>query len=363
MNHDSPLAVPALPVITLPRTALEFQLARIWEEVLGRRGIGIEDDFFQSGGDSLSAMTLLVRVAQETRYTLPAGGIFQAPTIEKLARLLREQAEPDQWSPLVAIKPTGSRPPFFCVHPGGGNILCYVQLSQRLDAEQPFYGLQAAGVDGTREPLTSVEEMAGSYIAAIRQVQPRGPYLVGGWSVGGVVAYEIAQQLVRAGEQVPTVTVLDSGILYTQALLTAMFSENGVRGLEVLRQPFSVQLAMFRRLSAAACLIPPTADDQIATRIYQIFLANMRAILEYRPRPWNGRLDLLQAVDPMVKTRLEPYREWLSLATRVELHRVPGNHLTMVQSPHVEATARTLQRVLREATSDECLSGGPRRPR
>lgn len=358
MKHDSPLATPALP-----RTAVEFQLTQIWEDVLGRHPIGIEDDFFQIGGDSLTAMTLLVRVAQETRYALPAGGIFQAPTIEKLARFLQEKAQPDQWSPLVPIKPSGSRPPFFCVHPGGGNVLCYVQLSRWLHAEQPFYGLQAAGVDGIREPLASVEIMAREYVAAIRQVQPRGPYFVGGWSVGGVLAYEMAQQLVNAGERVATITILDSGILYTQALLTSLFAENSLLGLDILRQPFPIQLAAFRRHSAAACLVPHSADEQIAARIYRVFLANIRAILQYRPRPWQGRLDLLQANELIVRERFEPYREWLQIAPRVELHRIPGNHLTMVQAPYAEATASALDRALQEAQKDGCLSGSPRRPR
>jgi aryl carrier-like protein len=123
-----------------PRDALELQLTYIWEDLLDQRPIGVDADFFQLGGDSLLAMSLLARIVQETGYTLPAGGIFQAPTIEKLARVLRLDSNPDEWSALVPIQTEGTKLPFFCIHPGGGNVLCYLQLSRRLGPGRPFYG-------------------------------------------------------------------------------------------------------------------------------------------------------------------------------------------------------------------------------
>jgi pyochelin synthetase len=358
MTNDQSLEVPALP-----RTALEFQIVRIWEELLGRQPIGIQEDFFEVGGDSLTAMTLLVRIAQETKYTLPAGGILQAPTIEKLADFLQQQAVADTWSPLVPIQASGSRPPFFCVHPAGGNVLCYVQLAQSLGPDQPFFGLQAAGVDGIRPPLTSVEEMADEYIAAIRRVQPRGPYFVGGWSVGGIVAFEMAQQLVEQGEEIASVVLIDSGVLYASALLTALFSRGGLKALNVLQLPFATQVAEFRRYSAVAGLIPSAADDHVAGLIYRVFAANMRAVLNYRPRSLHARIDLLQASEPIVRGRFEPCREWTQLGHQVELRMVPGNHLTMVQAPHVELTARAMEAALSEAASRPYPRSRPNRPR
>ena len=358
MTTDQPLAVPAPP-----RTAREFQLVRIWEDLLGRQPIGIEDDFFTAGGDSLSAMTLLVRIAQETKQTVPAGGILQAPTIAKLAIFLEQQATAANWSPLVPIQPSGTRPPFFCVHPGGGNVLCYVQLAQSLNPEQPLYGLQARGVDGILSPLTSVEEMAAEYIAAIREVQPCGPYLVGGWSVGGVVAFEMAQQWIEAGEEVATVVILDSGVLYTNALLMSIFSQGGLIALNVLRSPFATQVAEFRRYSDAAGLVPRTADDHLASLIYRVFLANKRAVLKYRPRPLESRIDLLQASELMVRPKFEPHREWTCLGNQVDLQVVPGNHLSMMKAPHVVATARAVESALQAATSGTFRRSGPRRPR
>lgn len=345
-------SVDALELVVHPRTALELRLTRIWEEVLDRRPIGIDEDFFAMGGDSISAMTLLARVARETDYTLPAGGILQAPTVEKLAVFLQSQKGTEGWDPLVPLQTRGQHTPFFCVHPGGGNVLCYLQLSQILGPDQPFYGLQAPGVDGVREPLSSVEEMAREYVAAIRRVQPHGPYLIGGWSVGGVVAFEVASQLVESGEDVATVVILDSGVLYSHALLTSLFVDGGFGAITVLQMPFAQQVEEFRRRSAAAGLVPSAADDQMAANIYRVFAANMRALLHYRPRWYEGRVDLLQARETMVPERFAPHREWKRNCPGVRLHTVPGNHLTMIQAPHVDVTADVIAACLTRAEAD-----------
>ena len=181
-----------------PRDALELQLVQIWEDLLERRPVGVNEDFFELGGDSLLAMSLLARVSQETGYSLPSLASFRC-TIEKLARALREGVTSENWTSIVPIQQEGTKRPFFCVHPGGGNVLCYVGLSKWLGKERPFYGVQCRGVDGVLEPLQSVEEMAREYVAALVRVQPHGPYALGGWSVGGVLAYEMSQQLTAAG--------------------------------------------------------------------------------------------------------------------------------------------------------------------
>lgn len=328
-----------------PRDALELQLTRIWEELLDRRPIGIHDDFFKIGGDSVLAMALLAQIVQETGYILPAGGIFSATTIAKLAAALREGSTSQDWSPLVPIQPEGSKPPFFCVHPGGGNVLCYLQLSRHLGADQPFFGLQAPGVDGIREPLETIEEMAEQYVGAIRQAQARGPYALGGWSVGGVVVYEMAQRLHAAGEEVQVLAIFDSGVLYACAILTALFS-NGQGALDLLRQPSAEQIADFRLRSAPARLVPDNADEKLAGRIFRLFVGNMRAVFNYRPRPYQGRIDLFMASEPIVRQRFAPDREWQRLCDQVAVHSVPGNHLTMIHEPHVAALAASLRRCL-----------------
>jgi aryl carrier-like protein len=188
-----------------PRTETEEALTILWAKLLNLERIGIQDNFFELGGDSLLAMQLL-QVSQ-FEQNLPLSDLFLAPTIEQFAALI-ENRNPDSndsplpWSPLVPLQPAGSKPPFFCVHPIFGVVLPYYELALHLGKDQPFYGLQPFGIDGLHPPLTTIEEMADCYIKALHQVQPRGPYYVGGWSFGGLVAFEMAQQLHRSGEQV-----------------------------------------------------------------------------------------------------------------------------------------------------------------
>lgn len=331
------------------RDALELQLTRIWEDLLQRQPIGLNEDFFEIGGDSILAMSLLARVAQETVYPLPAGGIFQARTIEKLAILLREGVDPESWSPLVAIQPNGSRDPFYCIHPGGGNVMCYMQLSKRLGEDQPFFGLQAPGLDGICSPLQSVEAMAEFYVKAILAHQPNGPYRLGGWSVGGVVAYEMARRLEQAGHQVKTLALLDSGVVYALAIMTAMFPRGGPGILDVVRKGPSEQLAVFRERSAPAKLIPDQADDAMATRILNLFVGNMKAVMAYKPGPYQGCVSVFRAEQTVTLPRFNPHREWSDRCDNVQKYTVPGNHITMVHEPHVAGLADELRRALSES--------------
>ena len=326
-----------------PRNAIEHQLAQMWEDLLDRHPIGVEENFFEVGGDSILAMSLLARIAQELGCNLPPAGILQAATIEKLAVALRQEARPEDWTPLVPIRAEGSKPPFFCVHPGGGNVLCYLQLAKQIGADRPFFGLQCPGVDGILPPLAEAEQMARLYVEAIRQVQPRGPYAVGGWSVGGVFAYEVAQQLRAAGQQVRLLAILDSGILHACALLTAIFPKGDMGILDVMRMASPEQIGEFRRRSAPARLIPDYADDELALRLFRLFASNMRAVLEYQARPYAGVLELFQAADSLVKPRFEPRREWARLCDQVVVQIVPGSHLTMIHEPHVQVLGKLLR--------------------
>ena len=190
------------PEFISPRDLIEFQLAHIWADVLGVDRVGVRDNFFEIGGHSLLAVRLMARIQQCFGKELPLSTLFEGATVEHLASILRQQAEPPPWSPLVAIQPRGSNPAFFCVHPGGGNVLCYVGLARHLGPDQPFYAFQSRGLNGEQPICTRIEEMASIYIEAMRAVQPEGPYFLGGWSVGGVVAFEMARQLEAQGEQV-----------------------------------------------------------------------------------------------------------------------------------------------------------------
>jgi phthiocerol/phenolphthiocerol synthesis type-I polyketide synthase E len=197
------------PVISIEDDTTR-QLSCIWQELLAVESVGVDQNYFDLGGDSALAVRLFAQIEKIFGIKLPLATIFDAPTIEELARVLRSQAPAARWSPLVPIQPAGSRPPFFCIHGPGGNVLIYRDLSRQLGGEQPFYGLQSQGIDGQQPLLTRIEEMAALYVEEIQQVQPRGPYFLGGYSVGGIVAFEVAQQLIAKGEQVAMLALLDT---------------------------------------------------------------------------------------------------------------------------------------------------------
>ncbi len=186
------------------------QLSRIWQELLGVESIGLDQNYFDLGGDSVLAVHLFAEIEKVFKVKLPLATLFEAPTIQDLAGILRSEAPSNRWSSLVAIQDSGSRPPFFCVHGAGGNVLIYRELSQNLGSDQPFYGLQSQGLDGAEPPLTRIEDMATLYVEAIRRKKPHGPYLLGGYCGGGLIAFEVAQQLRSAGEEIALLALLDT---------------------------------------------------------------------------------------------------------------------------------------------------------
>jgi phthiocerol/phenolphthiocerol synthesis type-I polyketide synthase E len=187
------------------------QLTRIWQELLGVEPIGANQNYFDLGGDSILAVQLFAHIQKVFQIKLPVATLFEAPTIEELARILRRDTPPSSgWSPLVAIQPAGSRPPFFCIHGAGGNVLIYRDLSRYLGSDQPFYGLQSQGLDGSRPPLSRIEDMAALYVKEIERVRPHGPYFLGGYCGGGTIAFEVAQQLQSQGEQIALLALFDT---------------------------------------------------------------------------------------------------------------------------------------------------------
>ncbi len=196
-----------------PRDDVELQLIKIWEKVLGVEPIGIRDNYFELGGQSLLAVRLFAQIEAAFGKNLPLATLLQAPTVEQLAAIIRQQGESWLWSPLVTIQPKGSKPPLFCIHGMGGNVLCYRELSGYLGTDQPVYGVQAKGMydDEEKRTLPTIfEEMAADYLKLIRTVQPEGPYYLAGLSAGGAIAFEMAQQLLAQGQKVALLAMFET---------------------------------------------------------------------------------------------------------------------------------------------------------
>ncbi len=311
---------------------IEARLAELWADIFSRP-VGVDEDFFQIGGDSVRAIDLMMRIEDCFGRRVSPSEFFAKPTIKGLASHLRDD-NLRAWSPLVPIQTNGQATPLYCIHPGGGDVWCYHDLSRALGPQQPCYGLMAKGCDGAEPPLTSVQSMAESYLSAIRQQQPSGPYALAGWSFGGLVAFEIACQLQREGEKVDLLAIIDSGVVYSFALLRVIlpgYKSAFIQYSAIDREKF---FPLFAASGREANIIPHNASDDTIRRTYDVFCANTLATSEFRPRWYTGRVVLFQGRQRLAHAHYDPDREWRQVADEVEHVWVPGTHLSLLQPPH-----------------------------
>lgn len=349
------------------RTPTEATLATLWQSILNLEQVSVQDNFFELGGDSLLAAKLVDQINQKFDQKLPLSELFLAPTIEQLAQVLQSHQEDirsvgQSWSPLVALQPRGSRLPFFCVHPIFGVVLPYCELAYQLGTEQAFYGLQPVGLDGKTPPDTQIEQMAAHYITALRAVQPHGPYQLGGWSFGGLVAFEMAQQLDRAGVSVSLLALLDT-MAPIPANRLSVWDGLKFLGTTVAKSilPFCLDYGALLlnpklahtawKQATIAQFLPQAArsrvlDELTVDRMFKIFYANSQAALSYKPQAYAGSIALFRTADS-IKQSKDATLGWAELAIGgVDVHTIPGNHLTMLKSPQVQVLAEQLQQYL-----------------
>ncbi|AMR28563.1 hypothetical protein A0257_16655 [Hymenobacter psoromatis] len=194
-----------------PRTTVEHLVADSWREALKISEVGVFDDFFDLGGHSLIAVQVMARLEKVTGKRLPLAALFTHPTVAALALLMqRDNSKAITWDSLVPIKPKGSKTPLYIVHGAGMNVLLFNALARNMDTEQPIYGLQARGLNGLDKPLDRIEDMAAHYLAAIQAQNPDGPYALAGFSFGGLIAFEMARQLLAMGKEVRFLAMFDT---------------------------------------------------------------------------------------------------------------------------------------------------------
>ncbi|MES1245512.1 MAG: amino acid adenylation domain-containing protein [Acidobacteriota bacterium] len=357
-----------------PRDVVEMDLVRIWQEVLGAAHVGVRDNFFEAGGHSLLAVRLMAQIRQRFGRELPLSILFQGGTVEQMAALLRDEMSSEGAegpSSLVPIQPAGSRPPLFCVHPAGGDVLCFAALARHLGPDQPFYGFQSRGLTGAEPPLARIEDMAALYIEEMKRAQTQGPYRLGGWSLGGVVAFEMARQLRERGDETALLVILDSVpdltaeaaglqtdvdfLLDMAAYVESLWGRSlGLTRADLESLDAETQLEAFAERLRGADFLPPGAGVEQITRILRVYKANANAGGAYKPDPYPGSLTLIRAVDmPPVEALVpgnplsEPDLGWSRVVQGpVEVVPVPGQHLTILAEPYVEGLARELEKLL-----------------
>lgn len=255
-------------------------------------------------------------------------------------------------SPLVALQPLGLRPPFFCVHAILGSVFPYHNLALHLEKEQPFYGLQAQGLDGRSDPLATIEEMAAFYIESLRKVQPVGPYYLGGYSFGGWVAFEMAQQLLAAGEKIGFLAVF--GTTAPISMVSPALMERIEYAMEYMADykkfvTNSFQSDDYRMAGGAAPSGMPGQPDANDSPLHRVLEANCRAQQKYAPKAYDGRIDLFSTRELLELCFADPSMGWKAMCTEGRIHHVSGNHFSTFQEPHVRDLAAKLTRCLAAA--------------
>ncbi|MGC1676242.1 MAG: amino acid adenylation domain-containing protein [Candidatus Binataceae bacterium] len=350
-----------------PRNALELQLSNLWEEVLGIRPVGVKDNFFELGGHSLAAVRLFALIEKRLGKKVPLATLFQGATVEHLASILRQHAKEVPSSSLVPIQPNGKRSPLFLIHPAGGHVFPYVHLANSLDPDQPCYGLQARGLEEGQEPHTRIEDMAAFYIDAMRSVQAEGPYFLGGWSMGGVVAFEMAQQLRVQGQRTALLALLDTRIPdvdeeFADAEFEVTLLVDFVRyfGLSLdprdalARLPKHELLERVLEYAKRAGLMPVDIEVSQAQPFIDLCKADFRATQKYTLCHYPGRITLFKAAQELAGISSDPTFGWSRWADGgVEIHVVPGNHATMVYKPYVAVLAEQLRACLDQVRAAE----------
>jgi amino acid adenylation domain-containing protein len=313
-----------------PRNTIERALAAIWGRVLNASDIGIHEDFFDLGGHSLIGIQLLGQVEQQFNRTLPLKSLFEAPTIAQFAELLKGDGATHEWKNLSLVQPGGDGLPLFIVH---GDEASHF-IPKHLGQTRPFYAFFHQGEDGRRIEHTTVEDIAAHFIKELKQAKPKGPYLLTGFSFGGIVAYEMAQQLIAAGDEVPMLAVIDTyaPALHQRAIAADQRFYTGIKN--------SIYRLLVKRALNGTGIVPTWL------RNFHIIDTYDRAVDAYVPKRWRGRLTVLKAKDSWGPKSMG----WEALVNgSLDIQVLPGDHYNIIKEPQVKELATAIGRLAEEA--------------
>ena len=334
---------------TGPRDATELTICDLWQQALGVTAVGVHDDFFVAGGNSLLAIKVVVGIRRYFGVDVTAGELLEANTVAKLAEIVRHGRDQPA-SPLIRLRQgDAGLAPIYGLPPVSGTTLVYVRLMQSLGKARPFWALQSVGLQPGEQPLDSVYAVAADFIARARAVHPAGrPWNLIGFSMGGVFAYEAARQLGAAGERVGLIGLLDTRPFVDtsgdtdyalRALLQrALRVDLDLDEVRALAPP--ERAALLLKEAVAAGTVPADFDEDRLLRMVDIYQYNLDALAGYDPVGYQGRLTLYRVTDHAMEPVLLPHDlDWSSRAAAIEVHDVPGHHFSMIEPGNVEALA------------------------
>ncbi|WP_162344120.1 non-ribosomal peptide synthetase [Cyclobacterium salsum] len=342
----------------------EKLVADIWKAALGLPSIHKTDNFFEIGGHSLTAVKVMVQLEKVYGIRLPLSVLFKYPTIQKLSQAIKRGILGDsEWKSLVAIKKTGSKPPLYIVHGGGLNILPFYAVAREMDREQPVFGIQAKGLDGIEQPLHTVEEIASQYLSEILQQNPDGPYFLAGYSLGGIIAFEMATQLKKMGKSVEKLVFFD-----TYAIQSDHHERFQIRCWNRIRhflgkRKFDVELMIqhpeiFKRIKKASFERkmkkirkrfrpePENAESSLLKTYKRVEYVYKEACRDYEIKYYDGTIDLIKA---KIASGYLPDKKgfgWKPHTRKLRVWEAEGEHITMLSSPNDTSFARLLQHIL-----------------
>jgi thioesterase domain-containing protein/acyl carrier protein len=354
-----------------PVNDIERRLIQIWEQSFQRSPIGVEETFFDLGGDSLLAVEIFIQIEEEFGERMAFDSLLEAPTIRSVARLLASQAKTSPM--LVTLRANGSRPPLFCAPGISGSLLQLQELTECLGPDQPVYGLRPRGTDGRQPPHTTIEDWAAANIALMRSIQPVGPYCIAGFSLGGVVAFEMARQLEAAGQTIGLVALIDSQLMTHHANLPLAkrlqlhawklwHNDDGGRWRYLVTRG-RLLVARIRRWNLRRQPEDLVLGLDCPQHVRQMARIHFAALQEYEPGIFRGNITLFTAAirwDQPDTPTIDPTLGWSQwLEGILDIHELPTTHTLILTRPHVDRLARTIETHLDRVAATPILRRDP----
>lgn len=374
VSHGSHLITPE----QMSRSKVEEILTGIWKELLGHTSIHPDDNFFALGGHSLVAIRLFAKIENIFGKRLPLATLISSPTIAQLTDLITHRNFKPSWEALVAIREQGEKPPFFCIHSEGGNVLEYFKLAGYMNPDWPFYGIQAYGLEGDKIVSFSIEDMSSHYIEEIKKVQPYGPYFLGGYCLGGLLAFEMTRQLESAGDHVAFLGMISTyspdysnhpvaGMSGFKKVLYGFFDRMALEidnlAALTLKEKFSYFGDRMRRFALICRVIYEDLADLFKrifsqkpykhTRRYnleQTRAEQAKAFFEYKPSPVKTAITLFRTSKQPKSIIFDPSLGWANLSEKgVRAFEIRAFHKNILKEPRVKDLAQKLQAYIDEA--------------